>query len=72
MASSRRLVEMSLEALARVFEAGECRLREDGLAQGSEELAQQAPTAGLGQAAAERGEFSSAPISGSSKRMMSR
>ena len=63
---------MSLEALARAFEAGECRLWEDGLAQRGNELAQQTPPAGWGQAAAERGEFSSAPISGSSKRIISR
>jgi hypothetical protein len=63
---------MSLQALARAFEAGECRLRKDGLAHRGDELAQHSPTAGSGQAAAERGEFSSAPISGSSKRSISR
>ena len=63
---------MSPEASSGAFEAGECRLREDGLAQGGEELAQQAPAAGSGQAAAERGEASSASTSGSSKRIISR
>ena len=47
---------MSLEALARAFEAGECGLWEDGLAQCGEELAQQAPAAGSGQAACGRGD----------------
>jgi hypothetical protein len=63
---------MSPEAPSGAFEAGECRLWEDGLAQRGDELAQQSPTAGSGQAAAARGEFSSAPMSGSSKRIISR
>ena len=63
---------MSPEAPSGAFEAGERRLREDSLAQGGEELAQQAPAAGSGQAAAKRGEASSASTSGSSKRIISR
>jgi hypothetical protein len=63
---------MSLEAPSRAFEAGECRLGEDGLAQRGDELAQQAPSAGAGQAAFGRGEPSSAPSSGSSRRIISR
>jgi hypothetical protein len=62
---------MSPEAPSGAFEAGECGLWEDGLAQGGDELAQQAPAAGSGQAAAERGEASSASTSGSSKRIIS-
>jgi hypothetical protein len=63
---------MSPEAPSGAFEAGECRLWEDGLAQGGNELAQQAPAVGLGQAATKRGEASSASTSGSSKRIISR
>ena len=65
-------MQMSPEAPSGAFEAGACRLWEDGLAQGGEELARQAPAAGSGQAAAKRGEASSAPTSGSSKRIISR
>lgn len=64
---------MSPEAATGAFETGEGGLGEDGLTQGSEELAQQAPRAGAGQAAAAgRGESASAPTSGSSRRMISR
>ena len=63
---------MPFEAPARAFETGECRLREDSLAQRGEELAQPAPATGSGQTAAGRGESSSASTSGSSKRIISR
>jgi hypothetical protein len=39
LASSRRLAEVSLEAVSGASEAGECGLRQDGLAQGGDELA---------------------------------
>ena len=48
-------------------------LRKDGLAQRGDELAEQAPAAGWGQAAlAQRGESSSSSINGSSSKMVRR
>ena len=72
LALSGRLMQMSPEAPSGAFEAGECRLREDGVVQCGDALAQQSPAAGSGQAAAKRGEASSASTSGSSKRIISR
>ena len=63
---------MSSEGNARGSQAGEGRLREDGLQQRGDELAEQPPQPGTGQAAAERGESSSSSTSGSSKRIISR
>ncbi len=63
---------MSLEGVAAVSQAGEVGLRQDGLAQGGDELAQEPPQLGSGQAAAERGESPSSSISGSSKRIIKR
>lgn len=51
----------------------EGRLWEDGLAQGGDELGEQTPAAGRGQAAiAQRGESPSSSINGSSSRMVRR
>lgn len=63
---------MSLETPAGASEAGDAGLRDNGLQQGGNELAEQAPGAGPGQAAAKRGESSSSSMSGSSKRIISR
>ena len=51
----------------------EGRLRKDGLAQCGDELAEEAPAAGWGQAAiAQRGESSSSSIDGSSSKIVRR
>jgi len=71
-AFSRRFVEMSLERGARGAQALEGGLRADGLPQGGDQLAHEAPAAGWGQAGAERGESSNASASGSSKRIIKR
>ena len=63
---------MSLAALSGAFEAGEGRLRKDGLAQGGDALAPQAPSVGSGQRVVGRGETASALLSGSSRRIISR
>ncbi len=64
---------MSVELGFAVADALDARLREDGLAQRGDELAQQAPATGLGQAAAaQRGESSSSSMNGSSSRMTRR
>lgn len=66
-------MKVPLERLLALAQAGEVWVWHDGLEQGGEELAQQAPRAGSGQAAvAERGESSSASINGSSNRMTNR
>ena len=57
----------------RKYSTGEGRLRNDGLEQCGDELAQQAPSTGSGQAAsAQRGESSSSSMSGSSRRIIRR
>ena len=63
---------MSSESVAGGAQASEGGLRDDGLPQGGDELAQHSPACGLGQAAARRGESSNASISGSSKRIIKR
>jgi len=63
---------MSHERIVRGSQSINGRLREDGLQQRSQELAEQPPAAGSGQAATERGESSNSSISGSSKRIISR
>jgi hypothetical protein len=63
---------MAPEAPASASEAGDGRLRMDGLEQCGEELTEQPPSAGRGQARAERGESSSSSTSGSSSRIINR
>jgi len=65
-------VEVSFEAVFGGLQVGDGGLWDDRLAQGGGELAQHAPSAGVGQAVAERGESSSASTSGSSKRIIRR
>ncbi len=65
-------MKMSYEGALRGSQSTDGRLREDGLPQCRQELAEQPPAAGSGQAAAERGESSNSSISGSSKRIISR
>jgi hypothetical protein len=68
---------MAAESREAVSQASEGRLGHDRLQQGSDELAQQAPSLRLGQAArstllSQRGESSSPSTSGSSRRMIKR
>jgi hypothetical protein len=68
---------MTVQSRQAVSQASEGRLGHDRLQQGSDELAQQAPSLRPGQAArgrlsAQRGESSSPSTSGSSRRMIKR
>ena len=71
-AFARGFVQMSFEGLARGAQAIASGLRTDGLPQGGDPLAQQAPASESGQAAARRGESSNASVSGSSTRIIER
>jgi hypothetical protein len=64
---------MPLQHCRTSLEAGDCRLGDDGLEKGCDELAQETPDGRPRQAAAsKRGESSNASMSGSSKRMTKR
>ena len=66
-------MQMTGELGSVLSQKGEIRRRRDRVQESGDELAQQAPYAGPGQAAiAQRGETSNASVSGSSNRMASR
>ena len=62
---------MSSQDAGALLQSGDCRLGNDGLEQSCDELKEQAPEGGTGQAAAAQcGESSNASTSGSSSRMI--